>query len=542
MIMRLALLTMLCLTGCKDPSTDSGEGLLGTGWLDPYPSVHMVDADGHLALDADVMPNVGGTSLPVGLTNWRTGFSVAQTAIVRLSNVDSTALPHWSNPTPGEGGVRLLDLDTGEFLPVMAELDAWPNTSREPALIVRPLTAMTPGHRVAVVVMDEVTERPERFDGLISGAPPESLADHEAHYTELMQELADAGVAPDGVAFAWDFPIGDGTRPAVTAIEGSVADDVSWSFNSIREGDDAATTAFRSAEGVFHATGFLDDDGVLNLDATGAAQRTGVFEADIWVHIPESVKDRPAGTVPVMIFGHGIFGAPEYYLDSNNPTSTMRLADEQGYIMVASSWRGLSRKDTGLALGVAANFEQLPQLPSHLVQSQVSTRAIADAIVHGKLLDDPVFNGAQGQSLAERGRLIYYGISLGGIQGGVFLALDAPVEAGVLHVPGAMWATMLERSSNFPIFEDQVVGKVDDPFERQVLYSWSQLHWDPADPINYAENLGTKTVLLQEALHDEQVPNLTTRSLARSAGIPAVGPSTQRPWGMEQLDAPQGPG
>ena len=540
--MRLTPLALLLLAGCTGSGTpDDGVGLLGTGWSDPFPSSHMVGDDGKLALTADHLPTLGERELPGHLSSWRSGFSVAQTAVVRLPGVDPSDLPHWRSPTPGEGGVRLVDLDSGTFLPVMAELDAWPDQPGEPALIVRPLRAMTPDHRVAIVVMDSVAPRPDRFHGLISGDPPASLAEHEDHYVELMNDLSELGVPTDQVALAWDFPIGDGARPARTAIAARKASDLSWTFDDVAEGDDAARTAFRTAQGSLTVTGFLDDNGVLSLDDTGAAQRTGTFEVDIWVHVPDSVKDKPAGSVPVMIFGHGIFGSPEYYLGANNPTSTMRLASDAGYIVVASSWRGLSRKDTGLAIGVAASFDRLPELPSHLVQSQVGTRTIADALVHGDLLDDPVFQGAQGQALGDSERLIYYGISLGGIQGGVFMGLDAPVDAAVLHVPGAMWATMLERSSNFPIFEEQVVDEQPDPYARQVLYSWSQLHWDPADPINYAERIGERTVLLQEALHDEQVPNLTTRALARSAGLPAVGPSTQAPWGLEQLPAPQGP-
>ena len=53
----------------------------------------------------------------------------------------------------------------------------------------------------------------------------------------------------------------------------------------------------------------------LNLQSDGTVLPTGTAEAFLYVHVPTSVADAPAGSVPVMIFGHGIFGEPQIYLD-----------------------------------------------------------------------------------------------------------------------------------------------------------------------------------------------------------------------------------
>ena len=71
-----------------------------------------------------------------------------------------------------QDSVLLMDLTTGEFLPVMAELDAHPEASPA-ALVVRPLIALTPGNRIAVVVTTEamVAEKPEKKEPMPGGAP-----------------------------------------------------------------------------------------------------------------------------------------------------------------------------------------------------------------------------------------------------------------------------------------------------------------------------------------------------------------------------------
>ena len=122
------------------------------------------------------------------------------------------------------------------------------------------------------------------------------------------------------------------------------------------------------------------------------------------------------------------------------------------------------------------------------------------------------------------------------------MAQGIPIDAGVLHVGGSGWSTMLERSSNWPLFEDILTDKVDDPWERQVLYSLSQLFWDPADPINYTEGLAEATVLWQESIGDEQVPNLSTRALVRSVGAPQMAPVVEDSYGIEVVDGPLPPG
>jgi pimeloyl-ACP methyl ester carboxylesterase len=457
-----------------------------------------------------------------------------------LSGVD---LPGTATPG-GEGGVVMLDRTDGRFVRCLAELDAHPGAD-EPSLIVRPLEALTVGHTVAVAVLGSVMPRPDRFDALVSGTPPKSLAAHAEHYRTLMVELEASGIDAANVSLAWDFPVGDGARPLRSALE-QVTTPSSWTFDRIRDldaGDRLPPQTWRALEGTFSSTDFLIDDRRLDIDSDADVSPTGTVDVPLYVHVPESAKRAEPGTVPVLLFGHGIFSDPGFYLDDEeDPSDLIALADEGGYIVVATDWRGLSWSDRIEAIEAAQDFSKIDVVTDRLVQAQANVAALIALVEEGGLLADPLLASADGRPLASPGSLAYYGISLGGIQGAVLLAQDPPLTAGVLHVGGAMWSTMLERSSNWPAFELFLVATVPEPSERQQLYGLSQLLWDPVDPMSWTTELAEKSFLLQEAIGDEQVPNMTTEAFARSVGLPLVEPAVSEPAGLVPMSAPLPPG
>ena len=513
--------------GCGGPAetVDLTEGPLGLGAANPFPSLAQLDSNGQLALRG--LPNDGDTPIPVDSLAWRTGFSPGQVAVLDLPGIDPSGFPSFVDPEPGVGSVRLADLTDLSWLPCMAELDAHPDAVDQPSLLVRPLRAMTPGHRVAVVVTTDAVPRPETFD-------PTSVL-----HAPLLEELVALGQVADDVAVAWEFPIGDGTSPLLSALEQRrTADFPAPSFDDVREAALPPRT-YRVAVGAVEVTRVVDADGRLALTETGAVEvQDTPFEADVYVHVPVSVQDAPAGTVPVVVFGHGLFRSGEDYFDSpTDEDGVLQLADELGAIVVSTRWRGLSNVDLGVALEVAGDFGNIPKMTGLLVQSQLAVREITEALRDGGWFDDPVFAGASGQSLPDADQLTYYGISLGGIEGAVLMAQAPPVQAAVLHVPGAMWGTMLERSSNWELFEALFVPAVPNPTDRQLLYALSQLWWDPVDPIHYTTELATAPVLLQVSVGDEQVPNLVAEALVRSAGLPLVEPLVTNP-GLEVAALP----
>ena len=516
-----------------DEPTQSPAGLLGDHPLNPFPVGILHAPSGHVQLSTEDFP-LAGTPLAVDRLSWRSGFSPAQTSVVVLDEIQVQALPQWSTPTPGETGVRLADLTSQSWLPVFAELDAHPENTTH-TLLIRPLQAVPAGHTVAVVLTTELTPRSERFDALLSPSPPEDLQPHAPHFAELMTSLSGLGMPPEEVALAWDYPVGDGTLPTRSAWS-QITPPTQWSFDEVRTGEDVVPRTYRAAEGTFQTTDFLVNDLTLKLTNTGTVEPTGQTDAMLYIHIPESVADAEPGTVPVMLLGHGIFSTPQRYLnDAHDPSRVVQLLDEAGFIGIATNWRGLTTPDLAGALEAATDFGTIEVIPDRLVQAQANVASLIQLIQDGDLLSDPVFQGRHGQPLANGTKLRYYGISLGGIEGAVMLANDPPLDAVALHVGGSTWSTMLERSSNWQSFEDLLSASVPDALERQRLYAVSQLWWDSVDPIAYTDDLKNRDFLLQISIGDEQVPNLTSYSLARSAQLPLLEPSVEPVWGLHPM-------
>jgi hypothetical protein len=526
--------TLLVLLACaadppKEEAAAPASGALADGPLNPFPSMELVGDDGAVAVPDALLPKVaGGADLDVRRFNWRDGFSRVQTSVARLPvPIDAASLSGQAGLGYG-GSVRMVDLTTGAEIPCFAELDAHPDAD-PPSLLVRPVAAMTPGHRVAVVVTPAVT----------SGGAPLALPEWEAakaadpRYAALEADLVALG---HDVALAWDFPIGDGTA-AVRAIAAEVSVPAAYTFARVEyadEGDEIAPGMWRRAEGSFTADSWLVDDRLFAIDGAGVPARQGTAEADLFVYVPDAVRDGPDGGAPVLVFGHGILGEPDDYLDEeDDPSAVVEVANRLGAIVVGTTWRGLTADDQPDTIEVAADFGRFPELTDRLAQGVANTLALIRLLDEGALLDDPIFAGK-----ADRSRIGWYGISLGSIEGAVTLANQSRIEHAVLHVGGAAWSTMLERSSNWTTFEVLVTRGIPDPWERQVLYAASQLLWDPVDPASYVEDLRGRAFLWQVAIGDDQVPNLTTDLLMRSVGVPLGAPEVYVPLDVSTVALP----
>lgn len=556
------ILCLLLLLSCADKGGDSGvgsDGADGTGAdkpaLTPFPSAHFVGDDGHLALP-DTFPMAdGGTPFPVERLTWRDGFSVVQTTVVQPDvALDGASLPGPDDVGADGAGVQLWDLTDGVQLPAFAELDAWcsdvaddPACDDElPTLLVRPLQPMPAGHRVAVAITDDVRTAdgdpwtgPAWFADLRAGDPAPDLVAWQEHYDELVGTLQDLGV--DGVVLAVDFPVGDGTAPT-RAMADAVSLPTAWSLDATWDADEGGSVpprTWKKAEGSFTVDAWLVDDTTFVLDAGGVPALQGSVEADLYVHVPDSVRGATPGSVPVWIFGHGIFSKPGDYLDQDDdPSAMLELADLAGAVVVATTWRGLTQSDLLTAVNVGNDFGRVPELTDKLAVGVANTIALRQLLTDGDLLADPFFEGLFPDGRVAAADLRYHGISLGGIEGATYMALDDTMPHGVLHVGGSAWSTMLERSSNWTQFEVLVGAGIPSPADRQLLYAASQLFWDQADPAGYAGDLAGRSVLWQESMGDEQVPNITTESIARGAGATLLTPAVEAPWGLSAADGP----
>jgi hypothetical protein len=540
--MRNSVITgMLVLWGCTDKVSSPTPMGAEKPPLLPFPSAHLV-VDGRISISPDIVPmSVDGTPLALDRVNGRAGFSVVQSAVVDFGvALDGDTLPGQGEAL-SDGTVQMWDLEAGLPIRCFAEVDASPELNGEaPVVIVRPLDLLPPGHRIAVAFTSAVQTAdgdpltaPDWYQDVMADRPGPDLSDWVTHYQTLSTDLADLGM--DDLVFAFDFPVADGGT-SVRAMVEQVSTPTSWSFEEVRDVDEGYILpegTWRQLDGFFVGDNFLADENHLNL-IDGVPQASGTIEARLFVHMPESVRDAPAGSVPVWLFGHGIFDNPEEYLGRMDDRSTVaELADEAGVIIVASEWRGLRAIDRLHALELASDFGRITEITDRLHQGIADVVGLSRLVLAGDLLSAPELEGK-----ADPSQLMYYGISLGGIAGGVMLANNDAIDHGVLHVGGASWSTMLERSSQWIPFDWAMAQNVPSARDRQLLYALSQLYWDPVDPANHVAGLASKSVLWQEAVGDEQVANITTELIARAAGAQQLEPIVHEVPGLSTSPAP----
>jgi len=513
----------------------------------PFPSMHHME-DGFVRLPDDLPYSTDGTPIDVERIAWRTGFSVVQSSVVAMDvDIDPTSLPGQSSPAT-DGSVQLWDLTDGRQILSFTELDAAERVEDEfPALLIRPQDVMPSGHRIAVVLTDAVrTVEGEPipvvdwYQDIQDGTPGPGLAPWVEHYQDLDSSLRELGV--DGIALAFDFLVADGGAP-VRHVAAEVGMPTEYSFDEVRSTDDGIFMpegGWRQLRGHYTVDNWLIDDLYFSLDASGIPEPQGTAEAELYVYMPESVRDAEAGTVPVWIFGHGLFGEPDFYLgDIDDPSKVAKLADEAGAIVFATVWRGFKASDRIHAIQIADDFGRVHEIAERLTQGVANVVALSRLITEGDILSDPELMGLPDSS----GALRYYGISLGGIAGAVTIANNPRIAHAVFNVGGGAWSTMLERSSQWIPFDWIMVEKVPSNQNRQLLYALSQLYWDPVDPMNHFSDLVGRSVVWQEAIGDEQVPNMATRMLVRAVGGTHLEPMFEAVPGIESDVEPlTGPG
>lgn len=528
--MRRSIVLAVVLAACASDKDSGAPALLAVSpGLSAFPHLGLIDNDGQLSIPVELLPSAD-TPVPVDRLTWRTGFSPVQTTVLDPGvALDPASLPPPVGTGPADA-VQLWDLDRLQPVPALVELDAWPDNPEVPRLLVRPMRPLPVGHTAAVLVSDAVRTtdgapltRPDWFRDARAGAPIDARPAGEL--ADIIDALVAAG-APEPV-LGTAFPVGDGRVP-LDAAHAQLGTPTAWSLSetlSTDAGDALPEGTWIQATGTFTTDSFLADDRDFVLDGSGTPALQGQAEADLFVFVPDSVQDASPGTVPVWIFGHGIFARPQSYLaEDGDPSSVIATARAAGAIVVATTWRGLTSRDIGVATAVGTDFGRIPELTDKLAQGVLNTAALARLVQSGGLMDDPLFGG-----LARTDTLFYYGISLGGIEGATLFAVEDTLDHGVLHVPGGSWSTMLERSSNWTLFEELVSAGIESPGERQVLYAASQLFWDPVDPALRAADLRDRSLLWQGSVGDEQVPNMTTDLVTAAADAALLGPSPYNP-------------
>jgi hypothetical protein len=522
--------------------------LIGADCLSPFPSSFFEQVDPttatgfRISLSQSVMPPVMfGNPLSPERYNEKDGFSPATPFVVYFpSGVDVTQMPTVEtleqsvNPT---SPAQIIDYETGERLPVFAEMDVnSPNEARH-ALLVRPMIRLQPERRyvIALVGLQDPTGMPvvaAPFAALRDRTPlSQSLMPLADRFEEIFAALDAASVPRSSLTLAWDvITASDATATSHlvgmrdTALGMVAAGQVSY---TLTQKDNPDQWVLREVDVTVQGPSFLKDDSgqsFLNI-VDGQPTYRGNDPMPVTVKIPQCAATAKL-PLPLIVFGHGLFQNAEQVLAT---PLLEQVANQACVVFIGTDWIGLSSNDvSNIANTLPQDLNNVYLVTDRLqqahVNAQVMTRLFLDT-----LKDDPALQ-VNGQPVTDGSVVSYFGISLGGISGNTFMALSPDIERGVLNVPGCEWSLLINRSTDFAAIAPILDAAVPDPVNTQLLMALLQSEWDYTDAATFAAHLlqnplpgsFTKRILVQESIGDAQVTNVATRVLARTMGLPGL--------------------
>ncbi|MCH9684522.1 MAG: hypothetical protein K0V04_24010 [Deltaproteobacteria bacterium] len=527
----------------------------------PYPSnVYTVAADTETGLRVEhseaMMPvSAGGVATTRDIFNTRDGFSPG---IALLAELPGATLDGLARPDSIERSLEddsptvLLDAQTGERVPHWAQLDMTTDDDSRRTFMIRPVERLEDGRRYIAAIRNVVggdgqaLEPSETFTALRDGLDSEepSVESRQGLYSNIFGLLDDAGVARDDLQLAWDFTTASkedntgwliGMRDEALASVGP--EGPAYVIDTI-DPDWSEDVAIRIL-GHMEVPLYLDQPGtggVINLGDDGRPEQNGTAMYPFEVLVPYSAYMEPAA---LMQFGHGLFGSHQ------SVEALGGFANRHNLVMFAFDWIGMSGEDVapiGLALagGDLAAFETLP---SRLLQSHVNA-LLGMRMMMGDFVDDPAVEFMGGSTIDPTERY-YFGGSLGGIMGSVYMAITPDVVRGGLGVPGQSFNVLLPRSVLFDPFFQILRSNYSDPRDIQIILSAAMLLWDRAEPTGFSKYIREGSfpdtppheILLQVAIGDHQVSNFGSHIMARTIGVPQLAPVNRSVWGIEEVES-----
>ncbi len=563
--------TPLLLAACgDDPAADvpaACNPLGGLTCLAPFPSSVYLVEDSSTATGFRVDFPVG--ALPVNVDkkvvdnafyNRYDGFSPNPLIVVAFEGgVSDANLPGHEDlaaSLAADSPTVIVDMDTGERMLHFAELDHNAKQPTDQALLLRAAVRFQPGHRYAVAIRKSLKaagggELPitPGFQALLDGKDYDHplFARIAPRYPDIFAALEAAGVARTDLALAWDFVTAsdeflteDLRTMRAKALPEMANDGAALAYSATLVSGAANENVLRAVLGKYEAPSFLSngeaDDSEIVRGADGLPALNGKFMFNYAAIIPKCAETtRP---LPVLIFGHGLFGSGEDYVDGG---LLQRVANENCVVVVAGDWIGLTNRNVATVALAINDINKGRALTEKLMQAVINFMALS-RIVKGPMSQDPLFQ-VNGEPIVDPTRVWYFGASLGGIMGGTFMSYEPDVGIAALGVPGCNWTICFERSFAWPALQIALQGAYPGFVLNEEVIALMGMAFDRVDPITTAPSLLAgggvvetpgKKIWVYETLGDSLVSNVATEMMGRTLGIPVTGPSVRVPYGMSE--------
>jgi hypothetical protein len=517
----------------------------------------------------------GETTLPINRDNVRMnprywnekdGFSISGPLLTWFADLSLDGVvghPNLADYAAPDAKVVLVDTVTGERVPVWAEIDQTAEEDHERLFMIYPAAPLEYNRRYVVGLRNLKTtggasvQRSEAFLALRDGVETESY-DIEGRRDEfesiVFPALASAGVPRAELDLAWDFvtvsrenSLGRMEKIRDEGLAAIGPSGPAYTVTGTTEFDCSAGEKI-AREVILEMTVplYMDVDrpgAVLTRDAAGLPFVNGETKERMIVRIPCSVAQDPKPSF-VLQYGHGLLG--DYSEARTGWLSDM--ANRHGWIVVASSWTGMSTEDApGIALAISEDPSNFITIPERSHQGFLNAMA-ALRLARGALAQDPAlhFSNSDGQSVSviDPNQYGYYGNSQGGILGGAYLAMSPDLQRGVLGVPGAPYSLLLLRSHDFEPFFQIFKAKFTDHRDIVAIIGLMQMVWDPAESVGWAyamnrdvaDGMLPKDVLLHAGILDSQVTTLGAHVMARAYGASTLAPETRPVFGLTERE------
>ncbi len=573
-------LPLIALSGCSGPKeTVSVSAQAGCEWLLPdhcalpWPSNRFAVSDEatetglRLRYRMETMPASGGSD-PFQPAPWNRldGFSASGTMLVSFNDVvDIEDLPGHRNigaSLEADSPTVVIDASTGERVAHWAELDAgamgpdgeWVDRSKV-LLYLRSAERLKEATRYVVALRGLGFENGEpvpvspAFRALRDDLPTDnqSVERRREEFEEIFDILEGAGVGREDLLLAWDFTTvsGDSLRRDLLHMR----DDAVARLGDKGIGcevlnvDSPWREVYARVEGTFTVPSYMDSaspPALLARDEDGMPKFQEMVEVDFSAIIPNSLAEEDAEPGKLITYGHGLMGSR----GEATGGSVRRMAELHEAVVVATNWAGMAGEDVTTLIGALTDVSDFDRIAERLHQGMINQLALARTMA-GVCAESGAFD-VEGRPTVDPEKTYWIGISQGGIFGATVMAISPDIHRGVLHVGGANYAMMVERSSNYEGYEVPFEMGYPTRMDRQLLLAVIQQLWDFTDPISWLINLEReplegmppKEVLYSVALHDAQVPNLSSDLAVRTAGFPLLVPSVVEPWGIPVVEAP----
>ncbi|MBL8740389.1 MAG: hypothetical protein JNK04_04815, partial [Myxococcales bacterium] len=268
----------------------------------------------------------------------------------------------------------------------------------------------------------------------------------------------------------------------------------------------------------------------------GLPEPDGTYQVEWELLIPQSALAAPS---KLLQHGHGLLGSYDQIESEHFRT----FCNTNNYSIFATKLVGMAEEDEAFIVGAISEgkVDDLTHMFDRMHQGTLNSLLLMTMMSRGMTADPtygPYLDGSQ---------RYYWGISQGGIAGGVYMALSKDVERGVLEVMGQPYNLLLNRSVDFEPFFALVNLRYPDPRSQQQFLGLVQMGWDRVEPNGYTKYMfddpfpgspANRRVLMRAAVGDHQVSTFGAHVMARAMNATHLDTGIRDVFGLTKAAGP----